>query len=484
MAEVNAEAERLDDVPHNDTLERALLGCVMIKPDTIHDIKRIVKTSKAFYRQQHRIIWETMLEMEDGPLDIDELTLMETLLDKSIGRKTGLDVVGGQHYVVTLRDEVAAISNAEHYARQVMELHRRRVLIRNSKEAYLRLLSGATSDEAIRLYNTGIQEATEVDTDDGSSDGLLKQWDDWYTRRVTGSAGALKCGLPVVDALLVWEPGEVHMIGAATGMGKTKLMSAIIGNMLMYHVPRNNDGEPTGPSNVVVSIHQTEVARPKLAARIATAMLGGSVREQHLVRPEDAPDHLRGKQKAKADKAIAWLEEQDVWIRDSRELTLEEIKTETRRLRSRFPERPLIVFVDYLQMITVEDAKDEYREIGEAIRTLVNLATETKCVMVVVTQMTEKSGEVVPLTMPPANTVKGNRKAKDAPARFIKWHRTYAYGDKPEFAVLELEKDRYGTPGHVLCRADLSTNQITPWDEVPPEAPGVYTPQVDPDDYP
>ena len=67
--------------PQSLEAERALLGAVIIKPDTIHDIIDIANGS-VFYSNKHKIIWDALFELSNKNEPIDLLSLSNLLSEK------------------------------------------------------------------------------------------------------------------------------------------------------------------------------------------------------------------------------------------------------------------------------------------------------------------------------------------------------------------------------------------------------------------
>ena len=57
--------------PHNIESEKALLGSIMIKPESMHDVLDII-SPHSFYAEKHRLIYEAMLELfaKSEPIDL------------------------------------------------------------------------------------------------------------------------------------------------------------------------------------------------------------------------------------------------------------------------------------------------------------------------------------------------------------------------------------------------------------------------------
>lgn len=111
--------------PQNLESERALLGSVMLRPDTLHEVFDIVKP-ESFYAEKHRIIFEAMLELFSKNEPIDLLSLSSRLKEKG-----QIEQVGGASYLTELVNTTPSASNARHYA----DLIHRKFMMRRLIEA-------------------------------------------------------------------------------------------------------------------------------------------------------------------------------------------------------------------------------------------------------------------------------------------------------------------------------------------------------------
>lgn len=126
--------EILDQQPPSDKeAERAVLGSILIDTSKRDAVAQIIPQADAFYVGAHRVIYRHMLDMSV----VDEILLLARL------RVTGdLDAVGGQAYLCEILQAVAVPNHAEHYARVVAELSRKRELIYLNTRALIAIYSG------------------------------------------------------------------------------------------------------------------------------------------------------------------------------------------------------------------------------------------------------------------------------------------------------------------------------------------------------
>ncbi|MCL4524100.1 MAG: replicative DNA helicase, partial [Acidobacteria bacterium] len=108
-------------LPHNLDAERSILGAILLDSHAL-DLASEKLRPEEFFLDQHRRIFERMLQLQERREAIDTLTVMDEL-----NRHGELESVGGAAYLGHLVDGVPRISHVEHYARIVRE----KALLRN-----------------------------------------------------------------------------------------------------------------------------------------------------------------------------------------------------------------------------------------------------------------------------------------------------------------------------------------------------------------
>ena len=123
MAERQFKSRTLRIPPQNIDTEKALLGSLMLRPESIYDISDVL-SRESFYVEKHRIIFDVMLELHNRRDPIDLLSLSARL--KEHGK---FEHVGGGSYLTELVEIVPSSTNAKHYAETIQKKHILRTLI-------------------------------------------------------------------------------------------------------------------------------------------------------------------------------------------------------------------------------------------------------------------------------------------------------------------------------------------------------------------
>ena len=114
--------------PHSVESEQSILGSIILDKEAIITVAETIQPMD-FYKEAHKIIYESMLKLNSNNEPIDLITLIEEL------RKEGhLDSIGGISYLTSLSTIVPTTSNVKYYANIVKEKSVMRQLIKASNE--------------------------------------------------------------------------------------------------------------------------------------------------------------------------------------------------------------------------------------------------------------------------------------------------------------------------------------------------------------
>src|ERR1700675_3809061 len=124
MATSDTSIER--PLPHNLEAERSILGAILLDNHALNAALEKLR-SDDFFLDQHRRIYERMIQLGEKQQAIDLVTLTEDL-----HRRGELEAAGGPAYISQLADGLPRITNVEHYARIVKEKAVLRTLIHSA----------------------------------------------------------------------------------------------------------------------------------------------------------------------------------------------------------------------------------------------------------------------------------------------------------------------------------------------------------------
>ncbi|MBA3727860.1 MAG: replicative DNA helicase [Actinobacteria bacterium] len=353
--------------PHNLEAEESVLGSMMLSAESIASVVEILKKDD-FYRSAHQRIYEAILNIYARGEPVDAITAVEELK-----RHQALVEVGGPLYVYNLVESVPSPASAAYYARIV------------SDHALLRRLIEAASQIMATAYAVPEDPRQAADYAEGLVYAVSRQEekDQWVAIRelVDESMAALEhvqqrdsafAGVPTgfvdLDNLLSGlQKGNLIVLAARPGVGKSSLATNIARNVAV-------------DARAPVVMFSLEMSRFEIGMRL----LRGEARVPW--------DRVRGGKMAAEDwtrivEAAEALHDAPLYIVDSGNVTIVDIRAKARRLRSRTEGLGLII-VDYLQLMSGHTRfENRQQEIAEISRSLKLLAKELEVPVIAVSQL-------------------------------------------------------------------------------------------------
>lgn len=114
--------------PQNVEAEQSVLGSILLKAKSFHDVMEIIKPDD-FYKDGHRIIYEAMICLFEKNEPVDILTVTNYLKDNN-----QLDDVGSAPYLASLTSIVPVTSNIQSYAHIIRQKSILRKMIQVNSE--------------------------------------------------------------------------------------------------------------------------------------------------------------------------------------------------------------------------------------------------------------------------------------------------------------------------------------------------------------
>jgi len=339
--------------PQNLEAEESVLGAMMLSPGAIGAVSEILDAGD-FYRESHAKIYRAALALYAKGEPVDAITLVDELEERG-----ELEDAGGRVRIHELAALVPATANAAHYARIVREMATLRGLIRAGGEIS-RLgweRPGDTTDLVDRaeqvIFDLSQQRVT---TEFSHIETLLKE----SFERITAlyEAGADVTGTPSgfkdLDRITSgFQPGNLIIVAARPSMGKSALVLCMAANLAV----RNN---------IPVALFTLEMSKAEVTQRLMCSE--AKVESQRLRNGKLAPDDWP-RLTAACDK----LAKAPIYVDDSGSINMMEIRSKSRRLKSRHPDLGLIV-VDYMQLMSsggsVENRVQEVSQISRQLKVL------------------------------------------------------------------------------------------------------------------
>jgi replicative DNA helicase len=356
--------------PQNVEAETSVLGAILFSEEALDPIVIDVRLRpEDFYRERHRLIFRAMVRLKDKaePEAVDVLTVCEEL-----DRHGELEEAGGKAYVHSLPTLVPATGNFRHYARIVKDHAQMRALLNATREIQERAYTFPGKPAEL----VGQAEATlfKIAHDDRPSDlrsigDVLGEELDRLER--ISREGISHTGTPsgfsdLDDVTGGFQPGNLVVLAARPSMGKSALVANIAENAAVkYEKP--------------VLLFSLEMSETELGQRFiaSQAKISGDELRKGRVRADRWPKIVRATQK---------MASAPLWIDDSSDIGVLELRAKARRLHAREPLG--LVIVDYLQLMRPEDPSvNRVEQVGAVSRGLKLLARELSVPVIAVSQL-------------------------------------------------------------------------------------------------
>ncbi len=358
--------------PHNYEAEAAVLGSILVDKEAILKVADLV-TAEDFYRDSHGAIFEAMLTLYGKSEPIDLISLSDRLNDAG-----ALERCGGQTYLAQLAEGVPTASHVFHYAKIVQ------------RDATLRRLIGASHEIARMGFDGGEGDVESLlDLAEqrlfGVSQKHLKQnfvpirsvLSDAFDRidelhREKGKLRGVPTGYRTLDNLLGGlQASDLVILAARPACGKTSLALDIARHIAVR-------------AKRPVGIFSLEMSKEQLVDRMICAEANVDLWKMRTGRLSDRPgddDFPR------IGHALGTLSDAPIFIDDSANVNIMEIRTKVRRLQKEHGQLGLIV-IDYLQLMESQTKiENRVQEIAGITRSLKGLAREMNVPVLALSQL-------------------------------------------------------------------------------------------------
>ena len=358
--------------PQDLAAEQSVLGGMLMSKDAIADVIEALRSGD-FYKPAHTLVFDAVLNLYSRGEPADAITVASEL-DKA----GSLSRVGGAVYLHTLMATVPTAANAGFYAQIVAE----KAILRRLVEAGTRIVQlgyggnegdvgGGEVDEIVDRAQAEIYEVTERRTSEDYVvlEELLQPTMDEIDAiaMAGGQAAGVPTGFADLDNLTNGlHPGQMIIVAARPGIGKSTLALDIARHAAVKH-------------HKTAVIFSLEMSKTEITMRLLSAEAGirlsqmrsGSMSEQDW---------------QKIVRRMTEISDAPLFIDDSPNMTMMEIRAKARRLKQRNDLK--LIVVDYLQLMTSgKRVESRQQEVSEFSRQMKLLAKELEVPVIAISQL-------------------------------------------------------------------------------------------------
>ncbi len=371
--------------PQSLEAEMSFLGSVLIDKEAMLKVADTVRVED-FYKSAHAKIFEAILELYGKNEPIDLLTLSNRLEEKN-----QIESVGGRTYLAALTNTVPTASNVAHYANIIHRKATRRRLLGSANEIS-RLAYQEEIDDIEHILDEAQQHlfgVSKIYFKQGFTPirGVLAdafdRIDDLHKNK--GQLRGVPTGFKALDNLLAGlQKSDLVIIAARPSVGKTSLALDIVRNIATKQ-------------KVPVGLFSLEMSKEQLVDRMLCSEANVDLWKMRTGRLSDRPED---DDFPRIGHAIGVLSESPIFIDDSPNINIMQIRTKARRLQA---EHGLgLIVIDYLQLMesgSNGNSDNRVQEVAEITRGLKGIARELNIPVLALSQLSrvvEQSKPAIP----------------------------------------------------------------------------------------
>ncbi|MBE6631641.1 MAG: replicative DNA helicase [Ruminococcaceae bacterium] len=410
-------------LPYSVEAEQALLGSILIDPESINEVANIIKAND-FYIESHKQIYLSMQSLFIKSKNIDVVTIINELVSSS-----NYNDEQAAEYIKMIASSVPSAANVKDYAVIVKNKSMLRQLIEACDD--IQSTAFAEQGEFAHIIDSAeskifsIAQGHETKDFEHIRDVLIREYEHLNQLRTDReSAMGLPTGFSALDNTLVgMSAGDLVLIGARPGVGKTSLVLNIASNVARL-------------SKKTVCIFSLEMSNQQLVGRLLAmeALVDSTNMRSGMLTDEDWK---------KLAEASSILSECDILLDDTTNITVTGMKAKLRRVKNLG-----LIVVDYLQLMQSEKSSDNRgQEISDISRGLKLLAKELGVPLITCAQLNRQVESRTGKTPMLSDLRDSGAIEQDADVVMFIHQR-----EEPEFynkAELIIAKNRHGSTGSV-----------------------------------
>ncbi|MDC2864679.1 replicative DNA helicase [Bacillus sp. BP-3] len=350
-----------NEIIRNIEAEQSVLGSILLEGDLIKDCQL---REKQFSHPAHQIVFKAMKELDDAESPIDLVSIIAKF------DETFIQQIGGVEFFVNLTEVVSTTKNFSYHEGLVIEAWK----MRHAQEVVVNLYNNLKNDKDISAISNTIDELNAIE-----ETGYAGEFDlrgtlvELYQKMQidVGDLTGINTGYNDLNRMTSGlQEGDLIIVGGRPSMGKTAFVLNIAYN--------------AASSDTATGIFSLEMGEEQLLKRMISS--AGNVDATKMKNPKKL---CNIKDWEKISQAMGLINNLPLEIYDKPNVTMQEIYAKTRKLKRKYPNKKVLIAIDYLQLI-MGDPKHKgsrMQEIGEISRKLKLMARELKVCVIALSQL-------------------------------------------------------------------------------------------------
>ena len=356
------------EIPNNIEAEQSVLGAMLLSKYALQKAIEVL-TKESFYLDKHAKIFEALRNLTTKEIAIDITTLTNELKDSGT-----LNEIGGVEYLTEIIDNTPTAANIDYYLKIVED----KSILRNLIEEATQIATLGYSNEFSVNETLDKAESKILNVVKNRKSSDMKQMPEVIAQfqenleklaKNKGKISGLSTGFYDMDKITDgFHKNELVILAARPSMGKTALALNLATSAALK-------------SKKSVIIFTLEMRADQLLSRMVASL--GQVDARKLQNGSlDTKDWQR------VNEALSQLQDTTIYIDDSADITIGDIKAKSRRIANSDENLGLIV-IDYLTLIggMGRYAGNRQQEISEVSRALKKLALELEVPVLTLAQL-------------------------------------------------------------------------------------------------
>lgn len=352
--------------PHDESIEKAFLGAIILNPNSIVDVSNTIK-SEYFYNKINGIVYSALLNIHKRLEPIDTVSVVKELKDTG-----NLDDVGGSNYIVDIISNVPYSGNIEYYAKIILDKYTlRKLILAGESIVDIGFSDSRDVDSAVESATSKILAVKSEDTKEQSDiSDVISEFDStqkqFMEKQFSGKLIGIPSGFSKIDnAIDGLRPGHFWSIAGYTSSGKTQFLLNIINNLI----------EENQVTLFSLEMSKTDIISRLLAIETGIGMT--KIMRHEFQSPEEIDKFTKARERLVNSKFKIY----------SKTSTLDGIILSMTRDMLR--NNTKVFAIDYVQLVRT-GSKSEYEQITETAQRLQTFARETGCTIIVLSQVSNE----------------------------------------------------------------------------------------------
>jgi replicative DNA helicase len=351
--------------PQDSDAEQSVLGAMLLSKDAIADVYDELK-GPDFYRPAHELIFDAIIDLYGRGEPADAVTVAAELT-----KRGEITKIGGAPYLHTLSASVPIAANAGYYASIVHEKAvLRRLVDAGTKIAQMGYAGEGEIDQVVdraqaEIFNIG-ESAKGEDCQPLSAimEGTLDEIEA-ISNRGDGMVGVPTGLIDLDEVINGFQPGQMVIVAGRPGSGKSTLGLDFCRAASVHH-------------NLASAFFSLEMTRTEITMRLLSA--------EATVHLNSIRNGMKDADWEKLGPRMASVSGAPMFIDDSPNLTMMDIRAKARRLKQRHDLRLMVI--DYIQLMSSgKKVESRQLEVSEFSRQIKLLAKELEIPIIALSQL-------------------------------------------------------------------------------------------------